>query len=345
MKAAKLTKTGTIAIEEMEAPAVKPGEVLVEIKSCGVCATDVKKFAGKSKAPFLPFVLGHEPAGVIKEFGEGVTGDLKIGDGVAVAPVLTCGYCPGCKSGRTAAEGMGMCDHYDVVGFSINGAFCEYISVPFENIIRLPDDLSFRDAALIEPVAACANGVLRAACTPPGTAVILGAGFMGLVCMQIFKALGNKVIISDLLDERLDMALKLGADKAINPQKVDVKETVLDFTGGQGADSVLCAIGIKELSESAVEMVRRGGRIVMLASGGKDVNISFNLNELHYNQTVITGSVSYTNASYLWAMDLLRSGKIGTERLITSTGSLEEVGELLSMTRDHVGIKNVMLIK
>ena len=107
--------------------------------------------------------------------------------------------------------------------------------------------------------------------------------------------------------------------------------------------SLMCAIGIKELSESGIRMMKKGGKIVMLASAGHDTTVEFNLSNLHYNQTVITGSVSYTQASYRWAIDLLGQGKIGTDLLITATGDLDEVGKLLSMTRDHIGIKNVAL--
>ncbi len=345
MKAALLIEPEVVRVEEVKEPVLRAGEVLVEVKSCGVCATDVKKFTGKSKAPFLPFILGHEPAGVVRALGENVSAQLKAGDRVAVAPVVTCGYCPNCKNGRTAAEGMGMCEHYEVIGFSTNGAFCETVSVPAANVFKLPESLSFRDAAIIEPVAACANGVLRSLCTPPGNAVVLGAGFMGLVCMQIYKALGCRVLISDLLAERLELAKVLGADAAVNPQQVDIEQAARDFSGGLGIDSLICAIGIKELSETGIRMMRKGGKIVMLASAEHDTSVEFNLNNLHYNQTVITGSVSYTSASYQWAIDLLSQGKIGTEHLITASGNLDEVGKLLAMTRDHVGIKNVALFE
>jgi L-iditol 2-dehydrogenase len=343
MKAALLTKPGEITLGEVQDPVVKSGEVLVEIKSCGVCATDVKKFTGKSAAPFLPFILGHEPAGIIRSLGEAQQSGFKVGERVAIAPVVTCGHCPSCVSGKTATEGMGMCDHYEVIGFSQNGAFCDLVAAPAANIVKLPDALSFRDAAIIEPVAACANGVLRSLCTPPGNAVVLGGGFMGLVCMQIYKTLGYRVLISDMLDERLDLARQLGADVTVNPQHTDVEAAVKDFTQGEGADSLMCAIGIQELSESGIRMMRKGGKIVMLASAGHDTMVAFNLSNLHYNQTVITGSVSYTQASYRWAVDLLSQGRIGTDQLISATGGLDEVGKLLSMTRDHIGIKNVAL--
>lgn len=343
MKAAVLIEPGKVEIRQVADAAAKPGEVLIEVKSCGVCATDVKKFTGASKAPFLPFILGHEPAGIITNLGDDSIKHLAPGDRVAVAPVITCGHCAGCQSGRTALEGMGMCENYVVVGFSMNGAFCERIAVPVQNVVKIPDSLAFKDAAIIEPVAACANGVLRSAGTTPGCAVVLGAGFMGLVCLQLYKVLGYRVLISDLLPERLELAKQLGADRVMHAQEEDVEKIVHEFTGGLGADSALCAIGSQPISESAIRMARKGGRVVMLASAGHDTQVSFNLNKLHYDQTIITGSVSYTNTSYQWALELLSQGRLGCERLISATGKLDEVADLLAKTRDHVGIKNVAL--
>jgi L-iditol 2-dehydrogenase len=344
MKAALLTEPRKIKLENIEEPSAKPGEILIEVKSCGVCATDVKKYTGFSKTPFFPFILGHEPAGIIKSLGTSTNNKFMIGGRVAVAPVVTCGVCPGCVSGKTSAEGMGMCDHYEVIGFSINGAFCETVSVPEENVFKIPESLSFAKAALIEPVAACANAVLRSQCTPPGYAVVLGSGFMGLVSMQVFKALGYQVMITDLLEDRLKLATELGADMAINPQESDLKKAVHDFTGGAGADSIICAVGNKPMTETGINLLRKGGRIVLMASGNQEDQIGFNLNALHYSQSVITGSVSYTKQSYQWAINLLDQGKITAEKLITRTGGLDTVGEMLEMTANHVGIKNVMVI-
>lgn len=344
MKAAILTEPQKIIVENFDEPIIKSGEILVEIKSCGVCATDVKKYAGISKPPFLPFILGHEPSGIIKSFGNNSYTNLAIGDRVSIAPVLTCGTCAGCISGRTSTEGMGMCDNYEVIGFSVNGSFCEYFSIAAENVIKIPETLSFKKAALIEPVAACANAVLRSQDTPPGIAVVLGSGFMGLVSMQIYKALGYQVIISDLIEDRLELAKKLGADIAINPHKDDLNKVVSDFTKGIGADSIICAVGVKQLTETGISLLRKGGKIVLMASGSNEDQIQFNLNGLHYRQSVITGSVSYTKSTYLWAIDLIDQGKIDADALITETGGLEDVGRLLEMTKNHEGIKNVMVL-
>ncbi len=197
---------------------------------------------------------------------------------------------------------------------------------------------------MIEPVAACANAVLRSLSTPPGLAVILGAGFMGLVSMQIYKELGYQVLISDPIIERLDLAKDLGADITVNPMEDDLKKIVMARTNGVGADSIILAVGIKKLTDEGINLLRKGGRIVLMASGGSNDLVEFNLNELHYRQSVITGSVSYTKATYQWAMALIDKGKINTSRLITDTGGLNDVDRLLDMTMNHIGIKNVMVV-
>lgn len=344
MKAALLVEPGKIEMAEVETPRAGPGQVVVQLKSCGVCATDVKKFTGASKAPFLPFLVGHEPAGVIAEVGPQVGAQLAPGTRVAVEPVFTCGYCHACRTGRVSAEGMGMCENYQVLGYSINGAFGEYIAVPAKAVHPIPDELSFRDAALIEPVAACANGVLRTVHLPPGTVMVVGAGFMGLVCVALFKLLGNQVIASDLSAERRQLAHKLGADIVLDPTSQDVIEAVRGRTAGRGADGVLCAVGGKAVTEQALAMVAKGGTVVLLASAAPGTRFEVDLNKLHYDQSVITGSVSYTHRTYEWAMDLLTHSQLDVETLVSHVGSLDETQRFLEMTRDLQGLKKVILM-
>ena len=344
MKAALLVEPGKIELREVEPPVAGPGQVVVELRSCGVCATDVKKFTGASKAPFMPFLVGHEPAGLVAEVGPGVTPELAPGTRVAVEPVFVCGVCHACRSGRVAAEGMGMCENYRVLGYSIDGAFAERIAVPASAVHPIPDELSFRDAALIEPVGACANGVLRGTRLPPGTAVVLGAGFMGLVCVQLFRLLGHRVIASDLSAERRALAKQLGAEEAIDPTAEDPVKALAGLTHGRGADVVLCAVGGKALTEQALQMVARGGTVVLLASAGSGTRFEVDLNRLHYDQSFITGSVSYTAATYQWSIDLLSRGQLDTDVLISHVGGLQDTQHFLEMTRDLQGLKKVILL-
>ena len=344
MKAALLKEDLSIEIGEAPAPDIKTDEVLVRVRACGVCATDVKKFTGASSTPHFPFILGHEPAGVVEAIGEEVETDIPIGTRVAVAPVVVCGQCDGCVSGLVAEEGMGMCENYHVVGYSGDGAFAEFIAVPPENIFPIPDSLSFRDAALVEPIAACANGVFKALKSPPGKAVVLGAGFMGLASLSLLKLLGAQVLIADLLDERLETATQLGADAVVNPGKDDLLEAVKDYTGGKGADSVLCAVGVKSLTEQGVAMLAKAGRLVLLASGPKGTKIEIDLNDTHYFHPVITGSVSYTPAQFTWVIEQLARGAIDTNLLVTHVGGLEDVEKYLTLTKRQEGLKKVILM-
>ncbi len=344
MRAAVLVEPGRIELQEIEAPRAGTGQVVVELRSCGVCATDVKKFTGASRPPFLPFLVGHEPAGVVAEVGEGVRPELVVGTRVAVEPVFVCGACFGCRSGQVAREGMGMCEHYQVLGYSINGAFAERIAVPASAVHPIPDALSFRDAALIEPVAACANGVLRAARLPPGTMVVVGVGFMGLVCVQLFHLLGQRVIASDPSEERRALARRLGAEQTLDPGGEDVISAVKRLTGGRGAEAVLCAVGGKALTEQALQMACKGGTLVLLASAAPGVKFEVDLNKLHYDQSVITGSVSYTRRTYEWAIELLSRGQLDTHTLISHVGSLQDTQRFLEMTRDLQGLKKVIMI-
>jgi len=343
MKAALLIQPGKVEIREVERPKTGPMEVLVKIKSCGVCATDVKKFTGASAAPHLPFILGHEPAGVIVEVGQGVGPELAPGARVAVAPVFVCDQCYGCRTGLAYSQGMGMCEDYQVLGYSIDGAFAEYAAVPVRHVHVIPDELSFRDASLIEPVAACINGALRATHLPPGTVVVIGAGFMGLATIQILKLLGNRVIASDLREERRQLALKMGADEVLDPGTEDVVQRVRGLTNGRGADGVLCAVGGKALTEDALAMLAKGGALVLLASAPAGTKFEVDLNRLHYGQAVVTGSVSYTGPGYQWSLELLSQGRLDVDTLITAVGPLEETGHFLEMTRALDGLKKVIV--
>ena len=344
MKAALLVRPGEIIVAQVPGPEAGPSEVVIQVRSCGVCATDVKKFTGASKAPHLPFILGHEPSGVIAEAGPGVSPHLKPGTRVAVAPVFTCGECYGCRNGLVYSQGMGMCDNYQVLGYSIDGAFAEYIAAPARQIHVIPDELSFREAALIEPVAACLNGALRATQLPPGTVAVIGAGFMGLTTIQLLTVLGNRVIASDLQEERRQLALKLGADVALDPGAEDVAARVRALTDGRGVDGVVCAVGGKAVTEQGLAMLAKGGILVLLASGPSGMKFEIDLNKIHYQQSVITGSVSYTGPGYQSSIDMLTRGLLDTDTLITAAGPLEDTQRFLEMTRDLEGLKKVVMI-
>ena len=237
-----------------------------------------------------------------------------------------------------------MCSNYKVLGNSIDGAFAEYLVAPAVNVFPIPDDLPFKSAAIIEPVAACINGVQRTNPELPGTVVVIGAGFMGLICVQLLKILGNRVIVTDPLEDRRNLAISIGADLTLDPTLGDLNKSILKITNGQGAEGVIVAIGSKAIVEQGLSLLKKGGKIVLLASALSGTKFEVDLNKLHYDQSIITGSVSYTGPGYLWAIDLLTRNKLATELLITQSGPLEKTHEFLEMTRKKQGIKKVVLL-
>lgn len=339
MKTAVLLAPNNIKIQEVPKPQPKRGEILVKIKACGVCPTDVKKYTGINPPPGFPFILGHEAAGIIEELGDGVnTKAYKVGDRVVIGNIITCGVCKNCKNGNIERVGLGSCKDQEIFGVSVDGAFREYAPVPERIIYKLPDEVTFNEAALVEPVACCLNGVEKAEIMISDTVFVVGAGFMGLVQLTLAKLKGARVIISDVIDERLEVAKSLGADEVVNPQKENINEKIARFTKGQLADVVLCSVGGNTAITSAFNALDPGGRLVILGGTYPLSNIQIDPNEIHYKQVKIIGSVSYTSASFTESIQLLADKKIRTDILQSDLLKLEEIEKAF---KDVLGTKGL----
>lgn len=265
MKAAILLAPNKIKIQEVDKPKPERGEVLVKIKACGVCPTDVKKYTGSSPLPKFPFILGHEASGIIDELGEDVNKDAyKVGDRVVLGNIITCGVCKDCKNGNTTLVGLGSCINQEIFGVTLDGGFREYAPVTEKIIYKMPDNMTFSQATLVEPIACCLNGVEKAEIRISDTVLIVGAGFMGLVQLELAKLKGARVIVSDVIGERLEIAKSLGADIVINPKDENLNEQIAQFNNGDLADVVLCSVGGKVAINSGVNALNRGGRLVLL---------------------------------------------------------------------------------
>lgn len=236
-RAAYMISPKKIEMRELPMPTAKPGEVILKVEYVGVCGSDVHFFeTGVRKGkPFpLPFILGHECAGTVTEVGDGVK-SIKVGERVCFEPQITCGKCVYCRSGH-----YNMCP--DVVFPSTppyDGMLRDYVAIPAENAYKLPDEVSTKEGALIEPLAVGLSAAEKGEVTVGKTVVILGAGCIGLVTMMACKAMGaSRVIMSDLYPKRLANALRLGADVVINAAEEDAIQRVMELTGGEGADVV-----------------------------------------------------------------------------------------------------------
>src|SRR5271168_3494658 len=245
MKALLLSEYKHLAVADLPEPTPGPGEVLVRVAACGICGSDVHGYDGSSGRRIPPIVMGHEAAGTIAGLGGGVNG-FAMGDRVTFDSTVYCGACGNCRRGD-----VNLCDHRQVLGVSCGvyrraGAFAEYVAVPARILYRLPENLSFREAAMLEAVSVALHGVSLAQISKGDTALVVGAGMIGLLTLQALRAAGcERVFVADLDSTRLKLAQEVGAT-AVLSSEADVVEQVMQLTGGAGVDLVVEAVGRNE---------------------------------------------------------------------------------------------------
>lgn len=321
MKVAVLEKVKKISIEEREIPKPKEDEVLVRIRSVGVCGSDIHYYNEGRIGSFVvekPLILGHESAGEIVAVGPKVK-NLKVGDKVALEPGLPCRKCQYCKTGR-----YNLCP--DVMFMAtppVDGAFVEYIVHPEDFTFKLPDNVSFDEGALIEPLSVGIYSVERAMIRPGDTVLIFGAGPIGLVTLQAVKAYGaEQVFIVDINDFRLSKAKELGADLVINSKLEKVEDYVKDEV-----DVVFEASGNSSVISQTTKFAKRGRKVVFIGLASEDY-IGININEISSKELDLLGIFRYANV-YKKAIELIAKGKIDLKTLITHHFPLEKTQEAL----------------
>jgi len=263
MKALYLLGPEKVEFRDVPMPTIGPGEALIKIKSVGVCASDSHRYLhgklGEEDMPG-PLILGHEFSAEVVELAPDVT-SVRPGDRVAVEPARHCGKCEMCRTGHP-----NLCPDVQFCGTPpVDGAFREYMAYPADLLYKLPEGVSYDEGALLEPLGVALHSVRLGHFKPGWTAAILGVGPIGLCTLLVLRAMGaTEIIVTDPLDYRLELAQKLGADVALNPEKQDVIQAVLDHTGGRGVDVVFEAAGVRETPQQAVEMARPGGNVVLI---------------------------------------------------------------------------------
>lgn len=344
MKAAILDSPNDLKIKQINKPKPAKNEILVKIKACGVCPTDVKKYTGVSPLPKFPFILGHEAAGIIEELGEDVSKDVyKPGDRVVFGNIITCGICRNCKNGKTTTLGVSSCVNHEIFGVTVDGGFREFASVPEKLIYKMPDNMAFNEATLVEPVACCLNAVEKAKIGVSEVVLIIGAGFMGLTQLELAKLKGARVAISDVIDERLEVAKSLGADIIINPKKEDLNSKISQFNDGQLADVVLCSVGGKIPFLQGLNALESGGRLVIVGGKYPPEKAEVDPNDIHYKQVEILGSVSYTPRGFVQIIQLIADKKISTEVLQSELLELEDLEQAFKDVLDTKGLRKCII--
>ncbi|NLX69276.1 MAG: Zn-dependent oxidoreductase [Clostridiales bacterium] len=260
MKSIVIPKPGEISVLERPMPAEPDkDEVIVRVKAAGICGSDLHIYHGRSAFATYPRVIGHEIAGEIYKAGSMVK-DFKPGDKVAVDPVISCGECYACRIGR-----HNVCSSVKVLGVHVDGGYSKYIKVNAGNVHRIPDYLSWEEAAVIEPFSIAAEAVDRGRLCAGDSVLICGAGPIGLVILQAVKRVGAKAMIIDIIDSRLERAKEMGADQVVNTGKTDLEKVVMDFTNSEGVNLIFEATGSISLFELCVSrLVSQAGRIVVL---------------------------------------------------------------------------------
>lgn len=322
MKTAVMTEIGKIEIMDRPRPVPKEDEVLVKIEYVGICGSDLHYYEAGRIGDFIvepPFVLGHEAGGTVVETGSRVT-HLKVGDRVALEPGKTCGHCEHCKSGH-----YNLCE--DVIFFAtppVDGVFQEYVAHDAALCFPLPESVSTMEGALIEPLAVGMHAAMQGGAQIGQTAVVTGAGCIGLVSLLALKAMGvSKVIVVDVITKRLDKALELGADYVINGKEEDTVEKIKQLTGGRGCDLAIETAGTQITAAQVIRAARKGATIVFVgysASGEMTLPMGMALDKELNLKTVFR----YRNR-YPAAIEAVASGKIRIKDIVTDYFELDAV--------------------
>lgn len=324
MRAAMLYGVKDLRVEDVEKPKIGAGEVLVKVKAATTCGTDLKIFQRGyvERIIKLPTVFGHEWAGDVLEVGEGLTWP-KRGMRIRAGNSAPCLRCKMCQKGK-----YNLCE--DMLW--LWGAYAEYIRVPARTVTvnaqEVPSHVSYEEAAVAEPLACVIHGAEEASIKLGDTVAVIGAGPIGLLHLLVAKKLGaEKVIISDLVEERLEFARKLGADGTINSKTENAVEKVKQLTGGYGADVVVEAIGLPATWEQALKLVRKGGTVLEFGGCPPGTEIKVDTELLHYGEVTIMGAFHATPAHFKKALNLIASATINVKPLVTRRMPLEKTRE------------------
>jgi L-iditol 2-dehydrogenase len=321
MKALLLSQYRHLEIADLPRPTPGPGEVMIQVAACGICGSDVHGYDGSSGRRIPPIVMGHEAAGTIAQLGDGVTKFTK-GDRVTFDSTIYCGECRHCLRGE-----VNLCDRRQVLGVSCGdyrraGAFAEYVIVPERIVYRLPASLSFVEAAMLEAVAVALHASALSNCAADDTALVIGSGMIGLLTLQALRAAGCcRVFVADVDESRLKLAAQLGAAGTLHASGADLVSKIIQLTNGIGVDLAVDAVGISATVATAVESVRKGGRVTLVGNISPEVTLP--LQKVVTRQIRLQGSCA-SAGEYPQAIELVSSGRIQVKPLISATSPLEE---------------------
>ncbi len=341
MKALVLKEYNRFSLEDVSEPRIASDEVLVAVKACGICGSDVHGMDGSTGRRRPPIIMGHEAAGVIARAGTGVR-DWAAGDRVTFDSTIYCGHCPYCRRGL-----VNLCDNRRVLGVSCadyrqDGAFAEFVAVPQHILYRLPESLCFEHAALVEPFAIALHAVGRSPVSLNDTVVVVGAGMIGLALVQALSSAGcGQLIVVDISTEPLALAAKLGATHTLNSSTRNACEEILDLTGKRGADLAFEAVGVAETVSLGLHCLRKGGSATLV--GNVTPKVEFPLQAAVTRELSIHGSCA-SRGEYPACLDMLARGALRAGPVLSAVAPLAEGAAWFErLYRKEAGLMKVVL--
>ncbi len=342
MKALVLKEYRRLVYEETPDPEPGPGEVLLRVRACGICGSDVHGLDGSTGRRIPPLIMGHEAAGEIAGLGSGVR-DWRLGERVTFDSTIYCGSCWHCRRGE-----INLCEKRRVLGVSCaeyrrDGAFAEYVVVPQHILYRLPAGFAFRQAALVEALSIAVHAVRRLAPQLGDCVAVVGAGIIGLLVVQVLKASGcGPLAAVDVDAGRLALARRLGAELALDPGREDVPARLRELTGGRGADGAVEAVGVTPSLQTAVALLRKGGALALI--GNLQPQVELPLQAVVTREISVHGSCA-SRGEYPTAIGLIAGGKVDVDCLTSAEAPLAEGAEWFRrLYAREAGLLKVVLV-
>ncbi len=345
MKAVVVRAPMQFGVEEVPIPGVPEGGILLKVKACGLCGSDLRTLRSGHRKVAFPWIIGHEICGEVVELGHGYEGPWRKNELLTVGPLVYCGACESCTMGRYE-----LCDNYAEIAQKWSGGFAEYIAIPEAGVRRgtiqtVPEGLDPAFAAITEPVSSCINAQEKGKVSLGDTVVIIGAGPVGCIHASLARSRGAfRVFVMDISQQRLEWVKAFEPDAVIDANKTDSVEVVRKLTGGKGADVVITATSALEAPVKAVQMAAKGGRILLFGGLPKDSSPpAIDLNLVHYKALHLMGTTIFAPRHNRIALDMIASGKMPVEKLITHRFKLIDFNNGAMIALDGKVLKAVFM--